>query len=68
MPYHRLMCWFELGCNYASTGKLAASVPLAPTPCALQMIQRNHDYEAWRVAEGRSYQNGCIDLKAMEAI
>ena len=41
---------------FVSTVKLAASVPLAPTPCALQLTQRNHDYKAWRVAEGRSYQ------------
>ena len=60
------MCWFELGCKYVSIVKLAASVPLAPTPCALQMTQRNHDYEVWQVAEERSYQNGCIDLGAVE--
>ena len=52
---------------FVSTVKLAASVPLAPTPCALQMTQRNHDYEVWQVAEERSYQNDCIDLEAVEA-
>ena len=31
----------DLLCIYR---KLAASVLLAPTPCALQMTQRNHDY------------------------
>ena len=67
VPLHRVVCWLELRCNYVSVGKLAASVPLAPTPCALQMTQRNHDYEAWREAEGWSYQNGCIDLGAVEA-
>ena len=31
----QVMCWFELRCHYVSTRKLAVSVPLAPTPCAL---------------------------------
>ena len=67
VPYHWMVCWLELGCNYVFTEKLAAIIPLEPTPCALQMTQRNHDYEAWHIAEGWSYQNGCIDHGAVEA-
>ena len=70
VPLHRVVvCWLELRCNYVSAGKLAASVPLAPSPCALQMTQRNQEYEAWLVSEGRLYWSrscgslGCINNK-----
>ena len=66
VPQHWVVCWLELGRNYVYLGKLAASVSLVPIPCALQKTQRNHDYEAWRVAGGRSYKNGCIGLEAVE--